>query len=211
MPTSAAGTKRRPKASTKRPPELTEAALRSPGTVPGLRRSAPYLGAVSQSAEQLKSECIRRLDESEGRITRCLELLSHEQIWKRPNANLSSVGNLVLHLCGNVGQWINSTLGGAADLRERDLEFQRTDIPKEELLAALAKVLGEARNAIGQLSEEAITQPYRVQGFQESGTAILVHVVEHFSYHTGQISLHTKLALDVDLGYYSGQDLNAKR
>lgn len=165
---------------------------------------------MSPCAEQLRSECIRRLDEGEERIARCLGLLSHERIWERPNAHLASLGNLVLHLCGNVGQWVNSTLGGQADLRERDLEFQQTDIPKDELLKTLGKVLAEARLVIRGLSDEQITRTYRVQGFQESGTAILVHVTEHFSYHTGQISLHAKLALDLDLGYYSDLDLNAK-
>lgn len=165
---------------------------------------------MSQVDQQVRTECIRRIDESEARIARCLSLLSQEQVWHHPNTSVVSVGNLVLHLCGNVGQWVNSTLGDRPDERDRDREFHRTGVAKEELIESLKQVLDEAKRVITGLGAAELTRTYKVQGFQESGTGILVHVVEHLSYHTGQISLHAKLALDVDLGYYAGQDLNAK-
>ena len=59
------------------------------------------------------------------------------------------------------------------------------------------------------LDPAALTRNWAVQGFSETGTAIILHVMEHFSYHVGQITLHTKLLLDIDTGYYAGQDLNA--
>src|SRR3984893_12120525 len=72
------------------------------------------------------------------RIVGCLEQLSDEEIWWRPNAASNSVGNLVLHVCGNMRQWIISGLGGAADLRERDKEFaERGPIGREALLEEL--------------------------------------------------------------------------
>ncbi len=162
-------------------------------------------------AEQLKAECLRRLDEGKARIGTCLGMLPHEQLWRAPNAHAVSAGHLVLHLCGNVGQWVTSTLGGLPDHRDREKEFDPASaIPKAELEARLEATLEQARQVIAGLSEEQLASTYRVQGFAESGTAILVHVVEHFSYHTGQITLHTKLALDADTGYYAGLDLNAK-
>ena len=78
---------------------------------------------MSDVAEQLRTECLRRLKESEERIAKCLGLMSEEQIWLRPNTHVVSVGNLVLHLCGNVGQWINATLGERPDIRTREYEF----------------------------------------------------------------------------------------
>lgn len=177
---------------------------------PGLLVLVPYHWGMSALAEQLRNECIRRLDEGEERIVRCIGMLSEHQVWHRPNTNVASVGNLVLHLCGNVGQWINSTLGGMDDRRERDLEFQRTGLPLPELLALLRATLAGARLVIARTTPEAMEKTWRVQGFEETGTAILVHVAEHFSYHVGQITLHTKLMLDVDTGYYAGKDLNAK-
>ena len=166
---------------------------------------------MNEVVEQLRAECLRRLVESEERIVKCIGLLSDEQIWHRPNTHVVSVGNLVLHLCGNVGQWINSTLGEFPDIRKRDSEFEEVGpLPKSELVARLGRVMKLARRTIEELSPEGFTATWSVQGFQETGVSILLHVVEHFSYHTGQITLHTKLLLDLDTGYYAGQDLNAK-
>jgi len=145
------------------------------------------------------------------RIRSCVLRLSEEQIWRRPNAQVVSVGNLVLHLTGNVGQWINATLGGVADRRERSLEFNEPGpLPTRELLERLDQTLDRAIAVIRNLQPGDLMRTWTVQGFQETGTAIVLHVVEHFSYHTGQITLHTKLLLDVDMGYYAGQDLDAK-
>lgn len=166
---------------------------------------------MSDVAEQLRTECLRRLKESEERIAKCLGLMSEEQIWLRPNTHVVSVGNLVLHLCGNVGQWINATLGEMPDIRTRDDEFtERGPLPRAYLLARLEKVMDLAYRTIAELPLQGLTRSCKVQGFEETGTAILLHVVEHFSYHTGQITLHTKLMLDADTGYYAGADLNAK-
>ena len=170
-----------------------------------------YLGRMSEVTEQLRTECLRRLAEGEERIVKCVGLLSDDQIWHRANSHVASVGNLVLHLCGNVGQWINATLGELPDIRIRDAEFEeRGPVPRTELLDRLAKVMKLARQTIAELPSGGVTRIWNVQGFEETGTAILLHVVEHFSYHTGQITLHTKLLLDIDTGYYAHQDLNAK-
>lgn len=164
-----------------------------------------------EAAELLKAECVRRLRESEHRIAHCLSLLTEDQVWQQPNTRTVSVGNLVLHLCGNVGQWIGSALGGAPDLRARDLEFDTgVRLPKAALLEQLRDTVADAVRIIVALNEGDLERLHRVQGFSETGVAILVHVAEHFSYHTGQITLHTKLLLDVDTGYYKGLDLNAK-
>lgn len=159
----------------------------------------------------LREEACRRLEENRIRIHACVERLSDEQLWHRPNTHVVSVGNLVLHLTGNVGQWINSTLGSQTDGRTRDREFNEIGpVDRTELLANLNSTMRRALALIDSMREEDFARRWTVQGFQESGTAIVLHVVEHFSYHTGQITLHTKLLLDIDTGYYAGQDLNAK-
>ena len=156
-------------------------------------------------------ESIRRLNEGRERIQHCLSLLDAEELLHRPNDNVVSVTNLVLHLCGNVGQWINATLGETIDLRDRDKEFAlRSVIPATQLLNRLNQTLDEAVNVIAGLSEDDLEKVYGVQGFRESGTGIVLHVVEHFSYHVGQITLLTKLMRNVDTGYYADQDLAAK-
>jgi len=155
-------------------------------------------------------QAVRRLREGQERIHRCVGMLDDRQLWYRPNANLVSVGNLVLHLGGNVGQWINATLGNRPDARQRQQEFDSTGVDRRQLLEGLDAVLVSAMDVIGGLSAQDLTRTWHVQGFQESGLAIVLHVVEHFSYHVGQITLHTKLLKDVDTGYYAGQDLERK-
>lgn len=159
--------------------------------------------------ELIRNEAIRRLREGQERIRFCVQRLDDAQLWLRPNANTVSVGNLVLHLCGNVGQWINSTLGNRPDERHRDEEFNATGpMDKRALRERLDSTLAFAYDVIGGLGSADLERTWNVQGFTETGLAIVLHVVEHFSYHTGQITLHTKLLLDIDTGYYAGQDLN---
>jgi len=158
----------------------------------------------------LIDDCILRLrDESLPRIQKCLALLTDDEIWQRPNGNLVSAGNLVLHLSGNVRQWIISTLGDEPDLRVRQEEFDDTGpIPRKELLEKLETTVNQGCDVIKTLTQDTLTRDYAVQDFQETGVSILVHVVEHFSYHTGQIAWATKLLKDIDLDYYPDNDLS---
>ena len=156
----------------------------------------------------LITEAIRHLEEGRKRIHRCAGLLGEEGLWHRPNAQVVSPGNLVLHLCGNVGQWIISTLGKRPDHRQRQQEFDEPGpIPTPELLAKLDGTISEAVAVLENLNAADLEAIWDVQIYKETGVAIVVHVVEHFSYHVGQITLHTKLFQGVDTGYYSGQDL----
>ena len=152
---------------------------------------------------------IRLFEEGIPRIKKCLAQLSEEEIWHRPNDNLVSIGNLVLHLSGNVRQWIVSGLGGRKDIRVRDVEFETTkSISNEKLLGDLEKVMAEVEEVLNEISPEDLLKSRKVQGiFEETGLSILVHVVEHFSYHVGQISRDTKRIRNMDLKYYGGMDL----
>lgn len=152
----------------------------------------------------LITEAKRRIfDESYERIYKCLDLLEEDQVWQRPNENLSSVGNLVLHLCGNAKQWVVSGLGGVEDLRKRDHEFQSTSkCSKWKLKRMMEDLKLEMNNVLDKLNETELKRLRKVQVFEESGLSILVHVIEHFSYHTGQITWYTKMLTNEDLKYY---------
>jgi len=157
------------------------------------------------------SQSIFRMDESTHRIRLCLEALPEVAIWRRPNASSNSIGNLMLHLCGNIGQYAVSALGGKADLRQRDAEFAATAGPgKLELLERLTDTVEEAKACMQLLDASELLRVRRVQGFQLSGMGIIIHVTEHYSYHTGQIAFWTKFLQDRDLGFYAGMDLNVK-
>lgn len=159
-----------------------------------------------QLRKALVDEVLHRLyDESLPRILKCLDLLTNEQIWWRPNEPSNSVGNLVLHLCGNVNQWIYSGLGGFPDDRVRQAEFDtREFIASEDLKIALESTMENVRNVIEGVSVDEILRIRPVQTFEESGLSILIHVTEHFSYHTGQIAYITKMLVGKPLGFYDG-------
>ena len=145
----------------------------------------------------------RVFEESYSRIFKCLDLLNEEEVWYKPNANCNSVGNLILHLHGNMRQWICTTFDTKEDVRKRSEEFiASSQIPKKELKKLLLDLKNEILSFIDELSIEDILSEYKVQVFQENGVSILVHVIEHFSYHTGQIALLTKLMSDKDLEFY---------
>ncbi len=136
------------------------------------------------------------------RIIRCLKMLSEKQIWWRAHPASNSAGNLVLHLAGNVRQWIISGLGEQPDHRERDKEFAELGpIPRRSLIRQLEETVAEASRVLGKLSSGDVARPYRIQGFRVTGMNAIAHVTEHFAYHTGQIIYLTKLQLGVDMGF----------
>jgi len=115
------------------------------------------------------------------RILLCIEKLTNEQLQFRPNTNSNSINNQILHLNGNVRQWLIASLSNAKDIRKRDEEFDtKNQLAKDELVAILIKLEKD----------------------------IIIHVIEHFSYHLGQITYITKMLLDIDTGYYADLDLN---
>lgn len=156
-------------------------------------------------------DCIQHLNEYTQRIHSCLQLLTEEQIWYKPNEASNSIANLILHLCGNMTQYVISGLGGAPDLRERDKEFNTEGgISKHALFEQLNTVVEKVKMILQQQDEASLLRVRMVQGFQKSGLAIILHITEHYAYHTGQIALLTKLMTNADLGFYKGLDLNQK-
>ena len=113
-----------------------------------------------------------------------------------------------MHLCGNIRQWVIAGLGGHKDVRERQKEFdEQGPIPLEELLGLLSVLKKDVETVLNEVTAEDLIKKRSVQIYQESGLSILVHVVEHFSYHVGQVTYVVKMLKDVDTGYYAGQDL----
>ena len=143
------------------------------------------------------------------RIKKCLNQLSEDEVWKKPNANTNSIGNLILHLCGNITQYIHSSLGKENDIRERDFEFARSGgFTKKELLEKIESVTHKAIQIISATSEEELMHKRMVQGFEYTGVGIIIHVTEHYSYHVGQIAFWTKFLKDKDLGFYEDFDFD---
>jgi uncharacterized damage-inducible protein DinB len=157
------------------------------------------------------NQSVLRINENLSRIDHCLSQLSDEEVWQKPNESTNSISNLILHLSGNITQYIISSLGGAEDNRNRDLEFAATGgYTVAQLSDKINSTIKTAVDVITNASEPELLRNRIVQGFNLSGIGIIVHVTEHLSYHTGQIALLTKLIKNKDLGFYNNVDLNVK-
>lgn len=135
--------------------------------------------------------------------------IPEERIWWRPNESANSAGNLLLHLAGNVRQWIVSGVGGAPDVRHRDAEFAATDstgLPRAQLLDQLDLACADAVRVFDSLNHEALASPRTIQGRETTVFAAVYHVVEHFSGHTGQIILIAKWLTPESVRFYDDTD-----
>lgn len=151
----------------------------------------------SPLARELTDRCVVHLrDEYLPRMERALHTLPADDLWWRPHAETTSVGNLLLHLEGNVRQWILTTLGGRADTRARSGEFAARASERDgvALFAALRSTVEEACEVIAVLDAASLLERHTVQVFENiTALAMIVHVTEHFAWHTGQIVWIAKL------------------
>jgi uncharacterized damage-inducible protein DinB len=137
------------------------------------------------------------------RIQKCVDELTLEQIWWRGQENSNAIGNLMLHLSGNVRQWIASGVGGAPDTRNRNAEFaQRDAVPAAELLQRLRAAVADADQVLASLTAENLLERRQIQKYDVTVLEAIHHVTEHFALHTGQIIYATKLLTGQDLGFY---------
>jgi uncharacterized damage-inducible protein DinB len=129
------------------------------------------------------------------KITRCVGLLSEDEVWWRPAPGTNSIANLLLHLRGNLSLWILNTLGGESNPRHRSAEFAADrSATKDEALAGLVEVVDRCQRLLARLGDAELDQARTVQGYATDGRGALFHAVEHMSYHTGQIVWITKQA-----------------
>lgn len=134
------------------------------------------------------------------KIERCLDRLTDHDIWWRPNEASNSVGNLILHLCGNVTMWIIGGIGRLPFERNRQLEFdERRMIQGSELRGRLASVIRQADEVISAVDGKELLARRQIQGYDVTVLEAIYHVVEHFGMHTGQIILLTKARAEEDL------------
>jgi len=161
---------------------------------------------TGELGQAFRTYAASKLEQNYGRIADCLGRLTEEQIWQRSGEASNSMGNLALHLAGNLRQWILHGVSGQPDVRVRDEEFAARGGPdREALLAGLRDAVEQASDVIRRADLE---KRIYVQNYDITALEGIMHVLEHFSYHTGQVAFATKALLDVDLAYYGS--LNKK-
>ena len=149
---------------------------------------------------RISTEKLRR---SGSRIEDCVGRLNYDQIWTRHADNVNSIGNLVLHLCGNVRQWIGFGIGDLPDQRDRDSEFAaKGGLQPADLLARSRKTVSDAIDIIGNFDGARLLEKVIIQNMEVTRLEAIYQVVEHFAQHTGQIIFVTKMLTGEDLGYF---------
>jgi hypothetical protein len=141
-------------------------------------------------------------DEYLPKIRAAVEPLHESDVWWRPNEASNGIGNLVLHLAGNVRQWIVHGVGGHADVRDRAAEFAAEGGAVEELLARLAGAVADADAVLAGLAPASLDERRTIQGMDVSVFEAIYHVVEHFAGHTYQIIWIAKARTGRDLGFW---------
>jgi hypothetical protein len=145
------------------------------------------------------------------RLRRCVESLNDEQVWSRPNEASNSIGNLILHLNGNVQQWLVASFDHLEDTRNRPAEFgEREIVPASALLKRLEATMLRAADVLSRLTEADLRTIFHIQGYSVSGLHAVYQVVEHFGLHYGQIIYITKSISGEDLGFYRELDKTGK-
>jgi hypothetical protein len=146
------------------------------------------------------------------RLRSCVEQLTDEQVWWRPNEASNSVGNLMLHLNGNVRQWMVDAFSKNEDTRNRPAEFQaRGGLPASILIEQLGTTMQQASEVLSRLTDDDLLAPLQIQGYRVNGLQAVYQVVEHFGMHYGQIVCITKALCGEDLGFYRELDKTGRR
>jgi hypothetical protein len=137
------------------------------------------------------------------RLSESVAPLTDGQIWWRPNEPCNRIGNLLLHLNGNVRQWLVASFNRLEDRRDRPAEFNaKGSIPASELIAKMNETMREASAVLARLTESDLLASYEIQGYKVSGLEAVYQVVEHFGMHYGQILYIIKTLRGEDLGFY---------
>jgi hypothetical protein len=149
--------------------------------------------------EAYLAESREQLSKATGVIRHCLGQLNHERLQWRPTESMNGIGNLVLHLCGNVSQWIISGVGGEPDLRDRPQEFsERGPFRAKDLLRQLDEVTERADAVLRAVPPRQLLDHRRVQGFETTGLSAIFDSVAHFKGHTQEIVFLTRMQLGND-------------
>lgn len=147
-------------------------------------------------ANAFLSSAQQRLGRSTEHILHCVNQLDETQLWWRPTATQNSIGNLILHLCGNVRQWIISGVGGVPDVLDRPNEFaDDARATKEELLGDLQGCVKEAQDTLAEVEPSQLLSSHRIQGFDTTLLPAILDTVSHFQGHTQEIIALTRQQL----------------
>ena len=161
-----------------------------------LKERALMSATLDRLSDTVGREAAVELDSAVRVINHCLDQLDNEHVWWRPAESMNSIANLLLHLCGNLRQWIVAGVGGADDIRERQKEFDdRSSAPKADLIRQLEDAVAEVKSILSNVSPDELLRIRRIQGNSVTGLQAILHSLAHFRGHTQEIVHITRCQL----------------
>ena len=155
------------------------------------------------AAEFIDASRTLLIDDYLPKLLKCAEILSEDDAWWRPNESSNSIGNMLLHVCGNMREWIIGGAGGESVERDREAEFAaRRSMSKDDIIAEVERTVRHVDLVLADLPEETLLDRIQVQGFSVTRLQAVYHAIEHFGYHLGQVIYVTKLRSGKDLGIF---------
>lgn len=157
----------------------------------------------SEIARLFIDQSVKEFRKQLSQIETCILRLNEDQIWSRGAPHENSIGNLILHLCGNVRQWICSGIGREQDVRDRESEFSAAGgVGSDGLLSRLKQTVNQAIDVISAVTSQRLLEKITPQNVEVTVLAAIYHVAGHFQLHAGQIIFATKIYAGEDLGLY---------
>jgi hypothetical protein len=154
------------------------------------------MASIDELAKAVGAAAAHEREAAFSRIKHCLDQLTDTQIWHRPGQGQNSIANLLLHLGGNLRQWLVVGLGGGEDRRDRPREFaDDSGLPKAKLLAALEATVDEVKSVLVRQTPAELLRVRRIQGFEVTGLDAILNSIPHFRGHTQEIIFRTRLLL----------------
>ena len=150
----------------------------------------------SELTDEFSRQSADLLDQSMTKIRHCIGQLNENQIWWRPDPGMNSIGNLMLHLAGNLRHWGVVPFTLATDRRDRESEFQEDSRQESAaLLSLLQSVVDDAKEQWHHLAAGQLLRKIEIQGFDVTHLHAIVHTSSHFVGHTHQIIQLTRMQL----------------
>ena len=168
-----------------------------------LHHHADQIAAAQTPGRLFVRYSLDKMQQMASQIRECVELLSEEQIWQRSGDHANSIGNLLLHLAGNIRQWIGHGVGGLPDVRERHQEFAaRGGRSTADILSLFENTVTQAEHMIQEMPLERLIERTKPQNHEVAILEAIYQVVGHLQLHAGQIIFATKQMAGKDLGLY---------
>jgi len=131
-----------------------------------------------------------------GAVRRSVEAYPDDaSLWEERPGLPNVGGTLVLHIAGNLPHYVGAVLGGSGYRRDRDAEFARRGVARDELLAEIDEASRAVERGLTLLTDEALATQYpeRIAGRTVTTGDYLVHLACHLAYHLGQLDYHRRV------------------